>query len=326
MNILGILTGERLTGSMFHRIVYPLSALADMYEDVNVKLNHSVKLLSDEELKKYDMVLIHSTSPDVADVKRLLTLCIPVVMDFDDYWILSTKHELYDEWKKRGETKRLMRFFDFNIHFTTTTPLLKSKIDRFAYNKGACVLPNGMIDDEGYRKPIKNSVVKFGWMGATNHITDLMHIQHLLQGYGYNISVPKNYELVFRNRFNYYNPLKVPEYLNLYNQFDAIVVPLDNNSFNTFKSELKLVEAGFYKKPVIISDVEPYSKYLKHGENCLVVKKMRHWAKYCKMISEDKELREKLGNNLHEDMKKHFDLRNTTKKRYEYFKNIIENV
>ncbi len=325
MKILGIISGERITGSMFHRIIYPLSALME-YHDVKVDTAQSLLLKTDEELCDYDIVLVHSTTPNDEEIKRLLRLGVNVVMDFDDYWKLSTKHELYDAWKEKGEMERLLKFFDLNVNFTTTSETLKKKIQTLAYKKDVCVLPNGMIDDEEYRKPLPKDKINFGWMGATNHITDLMMIQHLRIGYGFDICVPENYRTVFRNRFNYFNGLNVPDYLNLYNTFDIIVVPLDRNEFNTYKSELKLIEAGFYKKPVIVSDVEPYSSLLKDGENCLVVKKHRHWAKHCKTLLEDKDLREKLGNQLHEDMKEKFDLKKITKNRYDYFKKITEDV
>ncbi len=326
MKIIGILSGSKITGSMFHRIIYPLSALQDAYDDVSVKLTASVSLLSDEELREADIVLIHSTSPDNEEVRRLVRLGVNVVLDLDDYWVLSTKHELYSQWRERGETKRIIDLFSLRINYTVTTEALKEKVMNLAYNKNVCALPNGMIDDPEYRNPIKKDGVNFGWMGATNHITDLMLIQHLKTGYGFDVCIPAAYKEVFRDRFNYFNALPVPDYLNLYNTFDILLVPLDDNEFNKYKSELKLVEAGFYKKPVIISDVQPYSDYLRDGDNCLVVKKHRHWAKYCKMLAENPELRGVLGENLHKDMQEHFDLRKITKKRYDYFKKIIENV
>ena len=327
MKILGVIDGSRINGIKFHRIIYPLSAMSEYFEDVNVHVSRSTFDLTEKELEFYDIILLHSTFATKEEIKRLLKFGKKVVVDYDDYWVLSTKHEMYDEWVKNKEPKRRIDMMTYDVHITVTTEALKRKVQGFALNKDVCVLPNGMIDDEEYRKPVKKDFVNFGWIGATNHITDLMMIQHLKNGYGYNVSIPEPYRKnVFKSRFNYYDIKLVPDYLNMYNAFDVILIPLDDNTFNKYKSELKLVEAGFFKKPVIVSGVQPYLPYLKDGVNCLVVKKHRHWAKYCKMLSEDADLRERLGNQLHKDMKEHFDLEKITTDRYNYFKEIIENV
>jgi glycosyltransferase involved in cell wall biosynthesis len=326
MKILGVIAGERMNGIRFHRQMYPLSALSEIYTDTEVSVVGHTSMLSKERLMEFDIVALHAHSATKEEVQSLIDLGLNVVIDFDDYWKLTTRHEMYDEFKKKGETERLIELLQMPVNLTVTTQNLKDKVEVVSGNKSVCVLPNGLIEAPEYRNPIQKDFVNFGWMGASTHTNDLMMIQHLRNGYGFDVCVPKNYNAIFGKRFNYYTALGVPDYLNLYNTFDIMLIPLAKNEFNKYKSELKLIEAGFYKKPVIVSDVEPYSQHLKDGENCLVVKKERHWAKHCKALAESKELRERLGNNLYKDMKEKFDLRRITEKRYKYFKSIIENV
>jgi len=56
--------------------------------------------------------------------------------------------------------------------------------------------------------------------------------------------------------------LDVNNYLRLYNEVDVSLIPLVKNTFNSCKSELKLIEAGMMGKAVICDDVEPYTNHL----------------------------------------------------------------
>jgi len=327
MKILVAISGEKLNGIKFHRLVYPLSAMAEYHKDVDITVTGSTFQLSEKEIKAYDIAVLHAVYTTADEIRRLLVHGVKVVVDFDDYWKLSTTNEMYTKFKEAGEMKRLLGLFDYRIHVTTTTEALKRKILEHSILGSVSVLPNGMIDDDEYRNPLDNGTIEFGWVGGSTHTADLMKIKHLKGNYGIDtVFAPKNYAMIFKDSFDYYDPMKVPDYLNIYNVLDVVLVPLVKNEFNQYKSELKIVEAGFYKKPIIVSDVEPYRRFLKDGENCLVVHKHRDWAKHAKSLMSDKRLREKLGNNLYRDMKEHFDLKKITEKRYEYFKKIIQDV
>ena len=56
----------------------------------------------------------------------------------------------------------------------------------------------------------------------------------------------------------------IAKYLKIMNEIDIFIVPLANNEFNGLKSELKLIEAGFYRVPVIASSVQQYSDIINH--------------------------------------------------------------
>jgi hypothetical protein len=50
-----------------------------------------------------------------------------------------------------------------------------------------------------------------------------------------------------------------------YSKFDISLAPIKNHIFNRVKSQLKVIEAGFYKKALIASEVGPYTIDLKHA-------------------------------------------------------------
>ena len=56
----------------------------------------------------------------------------------------------------------------------------------------------------------------------------------------------------------------VTSYAMNYSKFDISLAPIKNHIFNRMKSQLKVIEAGFYKKAIIASEVGPYTIDLKH--------------------------------------------------------------
>lgn len=123
-----------------------------------------------------------------------------------------------------------------------------------------------------------------------------------------------------------------------YNYFDISLAPLVNSVFNNNKSELKIIESGFHKKPVIASDVVPYSNVLKNAintgggyndnGNALLVdpnKNHKQWDQHMKRLIENPNLIEDLGNKLYETVKDKYSLPNVCKDRVEFLKSIINN-
>lgn len=120
-----------------------------------------------------------------------------------------------------------------------------------------------------------------------------------------------------------------------YNYFDVSLAPLLNTVFNNNKSELKIIESGFHKKPVIASDVEPYSsilvnafdqgKFVDNGNALLVSPSKNHkqWDQHMKKLINNPNLVEDLGNKLYETVKDKYSLKTVCKDRVEFFKTII---
>ena len=76
----------------------------------------------------------------------------------------------------------------------------------------------------------------------------------------------------------------VTSYAKNYSKFDVSLAPIKDTMFNRMKSQLKIIEAGFYKKALIASDIGPYTIDLVHSldkgtftdGNALVVNKYRN--------------------------------------------------
>ena len=121
-----------------------------------------------------------------------------------------------------------------------------------------------------------------------------------------------------------------------YNYFDVSLAPLIDSMFNNNKSQLKSIEAGFHKKAIIASDVQPYTldlvNVLENGKfndkgNALLVDKNRNhkdWAKMMKKLIDNPNMIEDMGNRLYETVKDKYSLKKVCKDRVEFFKSIIK--
>ena len=127
----------------------------------------------------------------------------------------------------------------------------------------------------------------------------------------------------------------ITQYARNYSKFDISIAPIKSHTFNIVKSQLKVIEAGFYKKALIASEVGPYTIDLKHAlkegsftdGNALLVKDSRNhsdWAKNIKKLVDNPNMIIDLGERLYETVKDTYDLRNVTKARAEWYKLIVD--
>ena len=124
----------------------------------------------------------------------------------------------------------------------------------------------------------------------------------------------------------------ISEYYKHYENIDVLLVPLKENRFNSVKSQLKVIEAGFGNKVIIASNFGPYTldlipmiekggKINENGNALLVDQSKSHkqWAQYITKLVRDKDMYEKLKINLHNTVKDTYSLENVCKYRVEKY-------
>lgn len=128
---------------------------------------------------------------------------------------------------------------------------------------------------------------------------------------------------------------EISRYANNYNYFDVSLAPLVESFFNGCKSQLKVIEAGFHKKPIIASETSPYNidlinavdegKFNDKGNALLVSPRKNHkdWSKHMKRLIENPNMVEDLGNRLYETVKDKYSLMKVSKDRVQFFKSIL---
>jgi len=130
---------------------------------------------------------------------------------------------------------------------------------------------------------------------------------------------------------------EINKYATNYNYFDVSLAPLYKSIFNGNKSQLKAIEAGFFKKALIASETEPYTLDLisaieKGGTfnskgNALLVdptKNHKQWFQHMKRLIENPNMIEDLGNKLYETVKDKYSLKKVCEDRVQFLKSIIK--
>jgi glycosyltransferase involved in cell wall biosynthesis len=130
----------------------------------------------------------------------------------------------------------------------------------------------------------------------------------------------------------------ISSYATNYNLFDISLAPLGENTFNKVKSQLKVIESGFFKKPIIAQNFGPYtidveSAYQKGGEldttknGFLVDSRRNHksWYQYLKKLIQNPELIKTFGDNLYNTVSDKYSLNTVTENRANYYKKLISN-
>jgi len=125
-------------------------------------------------------------------------------------------------------------------------------------------------------------------------------------------------------------------YAEAYNQIDILLVPLLGNDFTACKSELKMIEASIMGKPVIASEVLPYTTCAinaieKGGKinpegNCILVNNQKGCRGFVKAITrlvKDEQLRQMITNNIKKlSQSDKYNLTAVAKKRIEFLQHI----
>ena len=164
------------------------------------------------------------------------------------------------------------------------------------------------------------------WAGSQTHIDDLIII---------NGCIPENCKLIIggfpevekvelfedHKNIEFLPKCKLKDYPKMVAKGDICAIPLVDNKFNSCKSDIKGLEFGAMGIPSVTSDVPPYRRWIKHGENGFLVKKnkTKFWIRYLQMLVDDVELRIKLGKQAKESAKERDITKNIYKWEEVYF-------
>lgn len=244
-----------------------------------------------------------------------------VIVDLDDYWELYPHHFLYNYYKQHDVPGIIIRNMQLADAVTVTTSRLADKVR--PYNNNVHVIPNALPygHHQFHEQRLSSEVFRFIYAGQKSHLHDVKLLQGPLQrlagerhtdmGFvlaGYHHSAkdtahiwPKM-EKIFSVRGvmpNYRRVENAPlqQYMNVYQEADAVLVPLEANSFNSYKSNLKLLEAAAKKIPVICQRVPPYSD--SHDTPVLWVDRQTDWYQHIRYLHKNRSAAQELGQQLH---------------------------
>lgn len=354
MKVLGLI--PRDTGSTYYRLQMPLEHLAQHY-DVDYAKIPQLNGVDYNILAQFDVVYMCREFPHYNDIRnipliaeQLHSLGCKIVLDIDDYWRLSARHILNKQYHIFGVTEKILESIRCADHVTTTSELLARRIS--PYNQNVTVLPNAIykIYPQFTRREVLAGHYRFGYMAGICHMEDvdlmregfaMLHSENSLKGkynvklFGYNETEGeyRRFEDVFTNRgkcdvmaYTRVEAKSVFTYAEGYNEIDCALIPLNNNTFNQCKSELKMIEAGVMGKAAIVSNIYPYTNIIKDGENCIAIhgKKgsagQREWFEAMRKLINEPDYAKYLADNLSRDIEANYNLEQINVKRYELLK------
>lgn len=327
----------RFAGCGFYRQYQPHNRLAKT-TDVEVLLGAGLFNEDQEFAVEADIVHFHKGYFDQKGIEACKKRGIVTIGDFDDWWRLDTEHIFYRNYLNDGTSEMLIKFMKAVDYVTCTTELLAEKIRKI--NPNVVVLPNAMdMDYPSCEIKKMTDKMTFGYVGGHCHgkdvellrgVTNRLNGDYKFRLMGYDGSeVYNHYADVLSDagrkvsHFDYAPKANIWAYPQFYNFLDVSLVPLVDNEFNAMKSPLKLIEAGFFKKPVVVSNVEPYKQLIKHKVNAMVVDKPRDWVKHCQYLIDNPSAVEDLGQGLYETVQP-YHIDKVNEKRLKFYEDVLK--
>jgi hypothetical protein len=340
----------RVSGVDYHRLVVPHNYIAENF-DCTIDMATEIDSATDEFLSEYDLIVanrfISKTKNTENLIVKLRDLNVPYILDLDDDYVIPQNHILYDSTKKGNHAYHIKLGGYHASAVTCTHSEMKKMIHSELLNENTYVVPNGINPKEQFEvKQVGFDMPTFGWSGSVTHFEDLLltvdslyslyksdykdKMRMVYGGYDQKNETSKAMAGILSAKgtalpehFFLFPATDVFNYANFYDRINVALIPLRKNRFNSMKSNLKLLEAGFKKKAAIVSGVEPYTPLLNDGVNCLVAHTKKDWYKHMTYLIDNPHRIEELAEQLHNDIQQ-FHIKEVATKRFEVYKKIIK--
>jgi|TARA_R110000744_G_scaffold132570_2_gene240774 glycosyltransferase involved in cell wall biosynthesis len=305
-NIKVAIVTQSISAVSYHRLIVPL---VKMSKDYGIEV---VCLMNDKDdfLQKLDGVThvlynrnISALMKPEETILLLKAKGIKVICDIDDYWILPKGHPTKLYYSKSKMDKCIVANIKHADQVWTTTKLLAEKIT--PYNKNVEVIKNAIdpLEEQFAYDNLSIDFDTFFYSGGHSHLQDLKLLGDTFDNEEFYIkapSVPRKMKGI-RQQIS-----SITEYAKDYVDCGICLIPLKDNVFNSCKSELKMIEAGHFVKPVVVSAVEPYT-LLATNKNSLKVYN-NDWAAAVKKIKGNHNMQIDLALKLKEDVSSKYDI------------------
>lgn len=316
---------NRDSGVSFHRLIAPLMLMKDA--DVFITNDLQVKHFEEKEpdIFIYNRILPDHAVPVIKELKEKYGFKICV--DIDDYWMLDPHHVLYEQYMQEDfATNQIRHLKEADVVLATHERLAQMVRP---INRNVHICPNaipraGQFDIE--REPYY--LTRLFWQGSDTHRADIEiltnpidrlntispKIKMVISGYAEGNDewhqMVMDYTAGLKHQYKIIPYAPVGEYYKAYREADICLVPLVNSKFNSFKSNLKILEAANLGLPVVASAVHPYLDmpilYCKYGSD---------WVKHITRLVASRKRQRDAGWQLKEWCDTYFNFDSINKER-----------
>jgi glycosyltransferase involved in cell wall biosynthesis len=224
----------------------------------------------------------------------------------DNVWQIDHANPAYKHYAEGTDIREaVQRYCDTSNLITVTTPYLAELHREYSQDRvPVTVLPNYIPEwvlDLNHDD--RQGHLRVGWAGGASHGRDMKwpgnSVKRFMQRF------PEAH--LFVSGVDYRKELKVPMdrsyhirwipvcaqpklyYRSL--DFDIGICPLVDSAFSRAKSPVKALEYMARGVVPVASDVEPYRRFIRHGENGFLVRYEHEWLSYMTQLATDEELR-----------------------------------
>jgi len=316
-----LVTFQGYGGVQRHRIHDPFQHI---HKNRLADIQHTPSLdnLDDDSIKAleaFDVVVFNRNISGVFNPQEvydsLRKAGVKIIVDLDDFWELPKSHVAYPLYQKTNLTAAML----WQIRNADMVWVTHERLGRAVseYNRNWYVIPNGIDPDT---LPTDDNVYtdKVFYQGSVTHRTDLELIKDMDITICGNVDDDGEWAKIRKMMPNatFEDAKTADKYHELYYDKGICVIPLKQNKFNQMKSNLKMIEAGWYKKPVVVAGIHPYVPFARHKENAMVVKRGKYDANL-KELQASKTLQDDIRLQLHEDILEHHMMEDINRKRVE---------
>jgi glycosyltransferase involved in cell wall biosynthesis len=345
MTIIGI--ARINSGVDYHRVYNPLRHLPLDKKDMVIFLNEGSKH-TEEMFEAADILVVnrHFPSYSIDDLDKIVSYYnLKLVVDLDDYWELYKNHIIYKDWMKGEMPHRIIETLKRADLITVTHEKLANEV--FKISSGIEIFPNAIpIDtDQFVYNPISEDVFNIIYGGGNSHLFDLKSVGNLFLRLGSDGNFKKKAKFLLAG---YHNPdndkrniwhqieavvkpakkyelieaLPCGEYMSMYDRANLSIAPLENNTFNSFKSNIKTIEAGCKHIPIVASNMHPYTLD-KDTQGVTLCNSVSEWYKAINYYVNNPNAAKDDGEALYEYVYKNYNLSNFSQKRYDLLKSLL---
>ncbi len=275
--------------------------------------------------------------PDL--LKWKAKLGFKLVVDIDDYWELFSQHLSAKTYRDLGVTQVIKNYIKFADVVTTTHNRLRLEIIKI--NPNCYILPNALPFDKDQFTAQRNvnELVTIAHTGSITHFPDMRQLKNPI----YELAKSKSFKDSTRmllcgwnkanefhwkqmadwytagERLNYkiLESMPVDLYMNFYQEADILLAPLLDNKFNRLKSNLKALEAGAKRIPLMAIKRAPY-------DDIPTVCWVDNWERDIKRMAFSSQMRTDFGEANAEYVRENYDLFKINEDRFAIYSKLIE--
>lgn len=293
-----ILILNRNDGSSYHRVVLPVQFMK----------GHEIIMtdkIVEELLYDIDILWVHwnaGLQPWYLSLLRT-KYGFKIIVDIDDSWEIPKNHILY---KQVIESSRISKnTVSISDYIFVSNSQLKKEVSKL--NPNVRIVLNRI--PYGYRQfkvkkeslpDFMNRKIRIGVAGGSNHYNDWIEIQGWVASLYHKLKDEAEFYICGRRENEWFKKLekKFPfakfiegsnpdNYIHVYD-LDIMLCPLENNTFNRFKSDLKIHEAVCNQTLCVLDPIYKELSEPRFLKRHIVIEKDRDWLEMPVKVCKDK--------------------------------------